>query len=136
MAADVIEGGCLCTAVRYRVAGPPVARSLCHCRSCRRASGAPVVAWTVVRSADFSFVAGAPARYASSPPVVRTFCSTCGTPLTYQHADSPDTIDVTTATLDAPERFAPTREVWTEHKLPWMPLNEALDHCRRDSAEG
>ena len=34
----------------------------------------------------FGFTKGAPARYRSSPPVVRTFCAACGTPLTYQHA--------------------------------------------------
>jgi len=33
------EGGCLCGAVRYSVTGTPVARTLCHCISCRRATG-------------------------------------------------------------------------------------------------
>ena len=28
----VVEGGCLCGAVRYRMSGQPLARSLCHCR--------------------------------------------------------------------------------------------------------
>ncbi len=132
---EVSEGGCLCGAVRYRVTGAPLARSICHCRSCRLASGAASVAWTVFRSADFVFASGAPTRFASSPPVVRSFCPACGTPLTYQHADSTGTIDVTTATLDHAERFAPTREVWTEQKLSWVPLNEGLEHFRRGSAE-
>lgn len=88
------------------------------------------------RSVDFVFASGTPARFASSPPVVRSFCAACGTPLTYQHAESADTIDVTTATLDFAERFAPTREVWTEQKLPWVTLNDTLEHFRRSSAEG
>jgi hypothetical protein len=133
---DIIEGGCLCTTIRYRVTGSPLARSICHCRSCRRASGAPSVAWTVFHRDDFAFVAGEPASFRSSPPVLRTFCPKCGTPLTYQHNDSLDTIDVTTATLDFPERFAPTREIWIEHRLPWEALNESLQHYRRSSAEG
>ena len=45
-----VEGGCLCGAIRYRVSGEPLARSLCHCRSCRLGAGAPSVAereiWT------------------------------------------------------------------------------------------
>ena len=114
----------------------PLAQSRCHCRSCRLASGAPSVAWIVVAIRDFAFVADDPVRFHSSRSVVRTFCGKCGTPLTYQHEDSPDTIDVTTATLDAPDEFPPKREIWLEHKLDWEPLNETLLQFRRGSSEG
>jgi hypothetical protein len=59
-----------------------------------------------------------------------------GSPLTYRHDSSPDTVDVTTATLDFPDRFAPTREIWLEHKLAWEQLNENLAHYPRSSMEG
>ena len=85
----VVEGGCLCGAVRYRASGESDHPTLCHCNSCRRAAGAPVVAWTTFPPSRFEFTKGTPARYRSSPPVVRTFCSTCGTPLTYQHTSLP-----------------------------------------------
>lgn len=135
MASDASDGGCLCGAIRYRVTGAPLAQSLCHCRSCRLASGAPSVAWIVVRYDDFKIVAGRPSHFRSSPAVVRTFCGACGTPLTYQHDDSPATIDVTTATLDHPEPFAPDREIWTEHKISWATLNPGLRHYPRTAAE-
>jgi hypothetical protein len=93
------------------------------------------VAWVVVDAARFRFVVGVPAEFRSSPPVVRTFCARCGTPLTYHHDQSPDTIDVTTASLDFPGSFAPTREIWLEHRLAWQPVNEALPHFARTSAE-
>ena len=89
-----------------------------------------------VNRRDFMFVVGEPTRFRSSPSVVRTFCGKCGTPLTYQNDDSPGTIDVTTATLDLPEAFPPTREIWLEHKLAWEPVNENLQHFRRDSSAG
>jgi hypothetical protein len=130
------QGGCLCHSIRYRIAGLPIAQSLCHCRSCRLAAGAPSVAWIVVKRRDFMFVVGEPTRFRSSPSVVRTFCGKCGTPLTYQNDDSPGTIDVTTATLDLPEAFPPTREIWLEHRLAWEPVNENLQHFRRDSTAG
>jgi len=60
----------------------------------------------------------------------------CGTPLTYRYDASTATVDVTTVSPDHPERFAPTREVWLEHKLAWQPLNAALVHYSRSSAEG
>ena len=65
--------------------------------------------------------------------MVRSFCGGCGTPIAYQHDDSPETIELTTATLDEPERCAPTREIWLEHKLPWTPLDPLLVHYSHDS---
>ena len=126
MMSKVIEGGCLCRAVRYRVDGGPIVTSLCHCRSCRLAAGAPSVAWVIFRSSEFRFSAGQPARFHSSPVVIRTFCSLCGTALTYQRDTEPDTVDVTTASLDSPDDFAPTREIWIAHKLTWEQLNNTL----------
>jgi hypothetical protein len=72
----------------------------------------------------------------SSPEVVRTFCGKCGTPLTYQRTSKTDTIDVTTVTLDAADDFAPTKEIWIEHKLAWERLNDDLQHYPRSSAGG
>ena len=128
-----VAGSCLCGAVQYQATGEPLARTLCHCRTCRLASGAPSVAWVVFRSGEFRFTAGRPARFQSSPGVTRTFCGTCGTPLTYQHASRADTIDVTTVTLSNPEDFAPTKEIWVEHRLPWESLNVAMEHYARSS---
>jgi hypothetical protein len=133
MTSTAIEGGCLCGAVRYRVTGQSLARALCHCRSCRLASGAPSVAWTVFPARQFAIMLGEPNRYRSSPPVVRTFCGNCGTPLTYQHASRQDKIDVTTVTLDSPDDFPPTKEIWLEHKVAWERLNEGLEHYPRSS---
>jgi hypothetical protein len=82
------------------------------------------------------FSAGQPAIFRSSPPVARTFCSRCGTPLTYQHESDRDTIDITTASLDVPENFPPEREIWTEHRLSWEALNAELPHYPRTRSEG
>ena len=138
MTIGAIEGGCLCAAIRYRITGAPLAQSRCHCRSCRRAAGAPSVAWIVVRDCDFEIISGRPSSFRSSPQVVRTFCGTCGTPLTYRHDDDLDTIDVTTATVDRPEQFPPTREIWTEHKVAWETLDPSLRHYPKgtDESEG
>jgi hypothetical protein len=130
---QVIEGGCLCGAVRYRVTGTDTARSLCHCRSCRMASGAPSVAWVVFRAADFAFVKGQPARFHSSPPVTRTFCAECGTPLTYQSEARPMSVDVTTITLDAADDFAPTKEIWVQDRVSCECVNDELPQYRRSS---
>jgi hypothetical protein len=128
-----IEGGCLCKAVRYRVAGEPLAKTLCHCRSCRLASGAPSLAWVVFRTGDFVITAGALVSFQSSPGVYRTFCGICGTSLTYQSTSRPDAIDVTTISLDHPDDFAPTKEIWVEQRVPWETLDSELPHYARSS---
>ena len=120
------EGGCLCGAIRYRVTSAPTALVVCHCRSCRLSSGAPSLAWAIFRAADFAFTRGTPATFASSPGVERGFCSRCGTTLTYSGSDRTNVADVTTATLDDPDAFVPTKEIWLEEKIGW----EAVDHAR------
>jgi len=127
------EGGCLCGAVRYAAAPPVRSSSVCHCRSCRLASGAPSVGWFVVPLAQFKWLAGTPTAHRSSPPVVRTFCGGCGTPLAYQHDDNPHQIELTTATLDEPGVCPPTREIWHAHKLPWAATNPKLPHWPSES---
>lgn len=127
------EGGCLCGAVRYRAAGEPRGRTLCHCESCRSAAGAPSVAWVIFPAAGFAFVAGAPKHFRSSPHIERTFCGDCGTPLVYRSDRRPDVVDVQTATLDDPNAFAPEREIWTGEKLAWAVVNTALPQFERSS---
>jgi hypothetical protein len=34
--------------------------------------------------------------------------------------ERPTTIDITTASLDDPNKFPPTLEVWLEHRLSWQ----------------
>lgn len=124
--APVLEGGCLCGHVRYWVSGPALSSSVCHCRSCRLASGAPSVAWFVVPLDRFTWLLAEPTERRSSPQVRRGFCPRCGTPLSYRHDDAPDHIELTTATLDEPERLPPTHEIWHAAKLTWAASDTAL----------
>ena len=54
----VLNGGYLCGAVRYRLSAPPTVVTHCHCRTCRRATGAPFVTWLTAVSESFEFTAG------------------------------------------------------------------------------
>jgi hypothetical protein len=129
----VAEGGCLCGAVRYRITGVPRSSSVCFCRSCRLASGSPSVAWFVVDIGHYELLSGHPAVFQSSPPVTRSFCARCGTPLTYQHADDAGAVELTTATLDDPQRFAPTREIWHSQKISWAASDPTIPHFSEES---
>ena len=123
---QTIEGGCLCGEVRYRIQGEPLISGTCQCRSCRKASAAAMVPWIHLNLENFSFTAGQPVSFNSSPSDTRTFCGRCGTPLTYWKTSYERTIDVTTCSLDDPEAFPPVGHVWTSHKLSWVKLADGL----------
>jgi hypothetical protein len=126
-------GGCLCGAIRYRITTAPLATSFCHCRSCRLATGAPAVAWVILPRDGLVFDRGEPVAFASSPGKRRTFCGGCGTSLTYERDDRPDSIDIHTATLDEPDGFAPDREIWLEDRIAWMATNDRFTPYPRTS---
>jgi hypothetical protein len=136
MSARTLDGGCHCGAIRYRLYGAPTSSSICFCRSCRLSSGAPLVGWLTVPVESLEWLTEHPKHYASSPGVTRTFCSTCGTPLSYRHDDSPATIDLTTVTLDRPEDVAPTHETWLSDKLSWATSDKELQHWPTDYDPG
>jgi len=119
-------GGCYCGRIRYEAAGAPFHETACHCSICRRTTGAPYVAWFSVRSADFRFTAGEPARFSSSPHGTRTFCPTCGTQLTFKSSGAPGEIDVTTGSLDDPETVPPRDHIFIGTRLRWVRIDDGL----------
>ena len=120
------EGGCLCGAVRYRVGGTPDSVVLCHCAMCRRASGAPAVAWITWPADRFAYVEGKAAAYASSDHGRREFCRRCGSPLTFRSSRRVADVDVTVGTLDRPESFRPSRHIFVASRLAWLRLDQDL----------
>ena len=130
---STIFGGCLCGAIRYQINQVKIDVSLCHCLSCRKATGSAGVSWLIVARQNLIFIKGRPRSFQSSQKVLRTFCPNCGTSLTYQHEDIPATIDVTTATLDNPEDYPPTEEVWLSDKLEWESIHKEIPLHFEDS---
>ncbi len=124
--AKSFTGGCLCGRIRYRATGKPTNETHCHCEICRRASGAAFVSWTTFRSAAFAFTKGKPARFDSSEIAFRQFCPNCGTQLTFQFHKSPQTIDVTLASLDDPGTITPVDHIWTKRQIAWIKLADGL----------
>ncbi|MEN3278183.1 MAG: hypothetical protein V7631_3973 [Massilia sp.] len=132
----LLQGGCYCGAVRYVVDGDNFHGTLCHCTDCRRMSGAPAVAWFSAHMADLRFAQGNPATYHSSEHVLRGFCGTCGTTLSYQDDRYPDEIDITSASLDDPEAVPPQDHTFVQDRLRWMHVADGLPEYARTRSEG
>jgi hypothetical protein len=114
-----MTGGCQCGVVRYRLRQAPEWASLCHCRMCQKAGGAPFMAFFAVRQENLVVTHGAFATFRSSEIAERGFCAACGTPLTYR-MDGRDHISLTIGSLDHPESVPPTEQLGAESMLPWF----------------
>lgn len=115
------EGRCLCGAVRFTTTGEPGSVALCYCASCRRHSGAPMVAYADFARAQVRFLQGEPARFASSPGVRRGFCAACGSTLCYEGENLPDMIHLHLGAFDDPSDLPPTEVACAEERLSWLP---------------
>lgn len=117
-----LTGGCLCGAVRYSLAGAPLARGLCHCRDCQRASGSGHVPWIAAPRAALAVV-GTTSSYAttggSGRPTTRHFCPACGSLLYGVPEMAEGVVTVYAGGLDDPSAFAPQVAVYVKDRCAW-----------------
>ena len=113
-------GGCLCGDIRFAVDGPAKWTGYCHCRSCRRHTGAPVSAFAGFEATKVRFIKGTLARFESSKGVQRGFCGRCGSTLSYEGERWPTEIHIHVGAFDDPEPFAPQGEAFIEERLSWL----------------
>lgn len=125
--AELVTGGCLCGAVRYEADGPPVGVGNCHCRTCRRHTGAPMVAFVMFEANNVRFPKSERNIFRSSPNVKRGFCSNCGTPLTWEGTyKGLDIIEFHVSTTDDPNKYPPELHWYYDEKINWLELNDDL----------
>ena len=125
----MIEGGCLCRAVRYTVASDPRGARACWCRVCQYV-GAGSGTVSVVFAADTLEVAGAVQWYAvaadSGTMMQRGFCPSCGTPLFSRTDARPRQIMIRAGTLDDPNLLGPQATLWTSSAPDWACIDAAI----------
>ena len=126
MSASNLEGGCACSAVRYRLASVPFDAGYGHCTMCRRSAGGPALPFATVPLADLVMVAGEPRRRRSSSFGERWFCGDCGTQLAMHVDHQPDTIDFTLASLDYPELVRPAFHIFFADHIGWFEPEDGL----------
>lgn len=123
-----IEGGCLCTAVRYSAVAPN-GGGHCYCVDCRKASGTSHCSHMIVPEDGFS-VSGE-VRFFDKPSdagntVSRGFCPSCGSAVYSTNSAMPGMLFVRASSLDDPELFEPRMTVYASRAPGWTRIDEAL----------
>lgn len=131
MGANPVCGGCFCGNIRFEVSGPETFACFCHCESCQRAAGAPVVAWATYPRNTFRTTQGDVHWHRSSPGVTRGVCSNCGSSISYENEKRPGEIDITLNCLDDPTAPTLRAHIWTQDKQPWLQIGDDLPVYKR-----
>lgn len=121
----VLNGRCFCGAVQVAASTQPFLVSWCHCRDCRRQTGAPAVVWSGFHSGDVT-ISGPPKWRRSSQHATRSFCPECGTPLTYEDDRLQGEIYIHAGIFDEADQLVPDRHAYVSSKLFWMHLEDGL----------
>ena len=56
-----LTGGCQCGAIRFALSASPARVSICHCRMCQKAAGAPFASFAEIPRENFRWTKGTPA---------------------------------------------------------------------------
>ena len=126
---SVIEGGCLCGAVRWRATGEPLYAYHCHCRMCQRQSGAAFLTGVTFPFDAVNWLREEPRLYQSSENAKRGYCARCGSWISWQWSE--EKISMTAGSFDHPEDINPNFHVFTESQVPWLNVDDALPRYTR-----
>lgn len=105
-------GGCLCGKVRFTATRKPYRVGICHCTDCRKHHGALFHA-SAIFPAEAVTIEGETRAYAG-----RHFCPNCGSTV---FGCSDDEVELNLGSMDAPDQFIPTYELWTVRRESWLP---------------
>jgi hypothetical protein len=122
----MIEGGCLCKAVRYRAEAQPLTMRACWCRFCQYiAAGNAAIGLAFPRA--MVTITGALRDYAtiadSGSHMHRRFCPVCGVHMFSEAEERPNLIFVRAGTLDDPNIVKPTTVIWTAQAPHWAKID-------------
>ena len=122
----MIQGSCLCSAVRWSFDAAFEWMTHCHCEMCRKAHAAPFATYAVGSHEHFRFDQGEDAitHYESSPGFRRAFCSHCGSVVPYPVGTGETGVPV--GPLDDDPGLRASSHIYTEWKAPWHPITDAL----------
>ena len=122
---DAATGGCLCGAVRYRVAGPLRDVVNCHCGRCRRTHG-HVAAYTAADPGDLTLDEDRGLAWYRADDRDRGFCRECGASL-FWRAPGRGTISIAAGTLDEPTGLRTVAHIFVADQGDYYRIEDDLE---------
>jgi len=122
------EGGCLCGAIRYRIARKHLNAVHCYCGMCRKAHGTAFSTHAVARPDQIEWLQGEGSlvSYESSPGAHRAFCPVCGTHLLVHGQTGDGTFAVPAGTLDDDPALTLIGHIFTADRVSWFEIADSL----------
>ena len=116
------SGGCLCSALRYRVTAEPLTIYACHCTDCQRRTGSAFALSMVVPRESVVLEQGVPVEYRVPMPDGRIktgkACANCSTRLWGEPVKAPAIVIIQPGTLDDTSWVRPVAHIWTRSAMP------------------
>jgi hypothetical protein len=123
----MLEGGCECGQIRYRLATAPIFVNCCHCRQCQRLSGSAFAVNAMIEADRVALIGDADAASGLERRHGAIHCSACNTLLWAFHPMFGENIlFVRAGTLDESELLPPDAHFFTRSKHPWINLPEGV----------
>lgn len=125
----MIEGGCLCGAVRYKANAEPLVVRACWCRLCQYiAAGNATI--NLAFPSEAVTITGELSDYESMAEsgrhMHRRFCPACGVHLFSEAEERPHLIIIRAGTLDDPSIAVPSGNIWTSKAPEWACIDPHL----------
>jgi hypothetical protein len=114
----VLDGGCLCGAVKFCVKQAPLRTLVCHCTFCQRMTGSSFYANSVFPVEAVEFNDGEIRKYehtsdVSGKKVYVEFCPTCGTTVGLTFERWPNLRALSRGCYDNPDAVEVAANIWT-----------------------
>lgn len=122
MTAPPYSGSCLCGAIRFQARQFLPKAAHCHCSMCRKFHGAAFATFASVSRQDFRWLSGEATLkvFTASNGTKRSFCSECGSSLTFFSPRAPeDIVEVSLAAFDDPVPVEPDAHIFVASGVSW-----------------
>ncbi|MBO9436851.1 GFA family protein [Ruegeria sp. R13_0] len=120
---EVLEGECLCGAVKYCVNAAPIVSGACYCRDCQKTSGGAEAHGMMFPASAVTVVQGTPTTFArkveSGNDVFRQFCPVCGVHVMSWNSTAPEYKAIKVGTLKDPSVYQSQGSLWVSSAQSW-----------------
>ena len=125
----MLDGGCACGEVRYRLTSEPLFTHCCHCLNCQRQTGSAFVVNALIEADRVELLAGEPQPVdvpRGGGKKQRIFrCPACEIAV-YSRYTRATILFVRAGTLDDPSQVTPDVHIYTRSKLGWVALPDSV----------